>query len=160
MEDKMVQEPIQTKGKLTYDDKVIKKIAGIAADSVQGVLTVSSGLIGSLTDNLRRDDETRGITVEVGEKQVALDMNTICEYGRHVPQLYDEMIKKVAAAVLEMTGLEVVELNMHVEDVLDKEAFEQMRQKLSSDDTDANSAGKGAAIPAGQAQSAGVPTAH
>lgn len=160
MEDKTISTPVEMKGKLTYDDKVIKKIAGIAADSVQGVLTVSSGIIGSLTDSLRKDDQTKGITVEVGEKQVALDMNTVCEYGRHVPKLYDEMAKKVADSILEMTGLEVVELNMHVEDVLDKASFEQTRQKLTSTDTSAGSTGKDAPPAAGTQGQAGSVAVH
>lgn len=131
MEDKTGQAAMVRK--LTYDPRVLKKIAGIAADAVSGLLTVSSGLIGTITDNFRKDDQTKGINAEVGEKQVALDMNAVCEYGRHVPQLYDEMAEKVTRAIREMTGLEVVELNMHVEDVLDKAAFEQLRQKLSGD---------------------------
>ncbi|MGD9559637.1 MAG: Asp23/Gls24 family envelope stress response protein [Oscillospiraceae bacterium] len=121
------------KKELSYDDKVIKKIAGIATDGVQGVLTVSGGLIGNITDRLRSDDKTKGIDANVGKKQVALDLNVVCEYGRHVPQLFDEVAEKVGRAIREMTGLELVELNMHVEDVLNKADFEDLRQKTQGD---------------------------
>ena len=128
--------PTTMKRELTYADKVIKKIAGIATDGVQGVLTVSGGLIGNLTDRFRSDDKTVGIDAAVGKKQVALDLNVVCEYGRHVPQLFDEVADRVGKAVLEMTGLELVELNMHVDDVLGKADFENLRQKMQGKDTD------------------------
>lgn len=118
---------------LSYDDKVIKKIAGIATDGIPGVLTVTGGLIGNLTDRLRgSDDMTKGIGADVGKKQVALDLNVIVEYGRSVPEIFDAVVSKVGKAVADITGLELVELNMHVEDILGKEDFENYRTKRDS----------------------------
>lgn len=118
----------QVKQNLTYDDKVIKKIAGIATDSVNGVLTLSGGLIGSITDRFRStDDKTKGVDAEVGERQVALDLNVVCEYGKNIPELFSTVIDKITAAVKVMTGLDVVEVNMHVEDVLNHNDFETQR---------------------------------
>lgn len=114
---------------LSYDDKVIKKIAGLATEEVPGVLTVTGGFIGNITDKLRSDDKTKGINVDVGKKQVALDLNVVCEYSRNVPKIFEQVVEKVSAAVLNMTGLEVVELNMHVEDVLGKDDFEKFRDR-------------------------------
>lgn len=131
----MEQATTNTKVKrdLSYDDKVIKKIAGIATDDVPGVLTVSGGLIGNLTDRLRNDDKTKGIDADVGKRQVALDLRVVCEYGRHVPQLFDAVVGKVSQAINEMTGLDVVEVNMHVEDVLSKADFEDLRKKIGDE---------------------------
>lgn len=125
---------------LSYDDKVIKKIAGLATEEVAGVLTVTGGFIGNITDKLRSDDKTKGINVDVGKKQVALDLNVVCEYGKNVPQIFEQVVAKVSAAILDMTGLEVVELNMHVEDVLGREDFEKFREKRS-DSPDAKASG-------------------
>lgn len=127
----------QVKQSLTYDDKVIKKIAGIATDSVNGVLTLSGGLIGSITDRFRStDDKTKGVDAEVGERQVALDLNVVCEYGKNIPELFSTVIDKITAAVKVMTGLDVVEVNMHVEDVLNHSEFEEMREKQQSNSGD------------------------
>lgn len=136
MEEK--KQNITMKRELSYDDKVIKKIAGLATDGVAGVLTVSGGLIGTIADRLRTDDKTKGIDADVGKKQVALDLNVVCEYGRHVPQLFDEVADKVGKAIEEMTGLELVELNMHVEDVLNKADFEALRQRMQGDEAGKN----------------------
>lgn len=123
---------------LSYDDKVIKKIAGIATDSVQGVLAMSDSFIGGLTDNLRAGDKTKGIGAEVGKKQVALDVSVVCEYGRNVPQLFDAVTEKVRQAIFAMTGLELVELNMHVSDVVNRENFAELRQKQLGGDADSD----------------------
>lgn len=124
----------QVKKNLSYEDKVIKKIAGIATDGIPGVLTLSGGLIGNITDRFRsNDDKTKGIDAEVGKKQVALDLNVICEYGKNVPQLFDTIITKVTAALKDMTGLELVEMNMHVSDVVSHEEFVEMQNKQRSD---------------------------
>lgn len=113
---------------LTFDDKVIKKIAGMATYDVPGVLALSGGFIGNITDMFRgNEDKTKGINAEVGEKQVALDLNVLCEYGKNVPELFDTVIEKISAAMKTMTGLEVVEVNMHVEDVVGHAEFEKMR---------------------------------
>lgn len=112
------------KKSLSYDDKVIKKIAGIAASEVPGILTLSGGLMSNITDMFRSgDDTTKGIDAEVGEKQVALDLKVICEYGKNVPALFDAIIEKVSHSVKLMTGLDVVEVNMHVDDIISKEEF-------------------------------------
>lgn len=122
---------------LDYDEKVIKKIAGIATESVPGVIALSGGFIGNLTDRFRSEDKTKGIDAEVGKKQVALDLNVICEYGRSVPQLFDQVVEKVSAAVKEITGLEVVELNMHVEDVLASKEFGDMQKNQKTQQANA-----------------------
>lgn len=125
---------------LSYDDKVIKKIAGIATDDIGGVLTLSGGLIGSIADRFRSsEDKTKGIDAEVGEKQVALDLNVVCEYGNNVPKLFGKVIDNVSQAVTSMTGLQVVEVNMHVEDVLNHNDFEKLRADQKNEDYDKSS---------------------
>lgn len=125
------QTPALPKKELRYDDKVIKKIAGIAAEQVPGVLTVSGGVLGRLRSN---EDWTRGIEAEVGRRQVALDMCVVAEYGYNVPQLFDAVAASVTKAMADMTGLQVVELNMQVSDVLNKPDFEQLQEKQHSFD--------------------------
>jgi uncharacterized alkaline shock family protein YloU len=110
---------------LTFEDQVIKKIAGIAANELKGILSMSGGFMSGLTDRFRStEDITKGINAEVGEKQVALDLKVIVEYGKNVPAIFSETVNNVKKSVHEMTGLEVVEVNMHVEDVMTRSEFE------------------------------------
>ena len=110
---------------LTFEDQVIKKIAGIAANEIKGILSMSGGFMSGLTDRFRgTEDITKGINAEVGEKQVALDLKVIVEYGKNIPAIFSEIVNNVKKSVHEMTGLEVVEVNMHVEDVMTRSEFE------------------------------------
>ncbi|MEB2275684.1 Asp23/Gls24 family envelope stress response protein [Bacillus sp. ILBB4] len=110
---------------LTFEDQVIKKIAGIAANEIKGILSMSGGFMSGLTDRFRStEDITKGINAEVGEKQVALDLKVIVEYGKNVPAIFSETVNNLKKSVHEMTGLEVVEVNMHVEDVMTRSEFE------------------------------------
>ncbi|MEM4999749.1 Asp23/Gls24 family envelope stress response protein [Priestia megaterium] len=110
---------------LTFEDQVIKKIAGIAANEIKGILSMSGGFMSGLTDRFRStEDITKGINAEVGEKQVALDLKVIVEYGKNVPAVFSETVNNVKKSVHDMTGLEVVEVNMHVEDVMTRSEFE------------------------------------
>ncbi|WP_255901175.1 Asp23/Gls24 family envelope stress response protein [Priestia aryabhattai] len=110
---------------LTFEDQVIKKIAGMAANEIKGILSMSGGFMSGLTDRFRStEDITKGINAEVGEKQVALDLKVIVEYGKNVPAIFSETVNNVKKSVHDMTGLEVVEVNMHVEDVMTRSEFE------------------------------------
>ncbi|MGZ0878480.1 Asp23/Gls24 family envelope stress response protein [Priestia megaterium] len=110
---------------LTFEDQVIKKIAGIAANEIKGILSMSGGFMSGLTDRFRStEDITKGINAEVGEKQVALGLKVIVEYGKNVPAIFSEIVNNVKKSVHEMTGLEVVEVNMHVKDVMTRSEFE------------------------------------
>ncbi|WP_339997775.1 Asp23/Gls24 family envelope stress response protein [Priestia aryabhattai] len=110
---------------LTFEDQVIKKIAGMAANEIKGILSMSGGFMSGLTDRFRStEDITKGINAEIGEKQVALDLKVIVEYGKNVPAIFSETVHNVKKSVHDMTGLEVVEVNMHVEDVMTRSEFE------------------------------------
>lgn len=124
---------------LTFDEKVIKKIAGMAASEIPGILAMSGNFISGITDILRNtEDSTKGITVEVGKKQTAIDMKIICEYGQNMPLVFDSIVEKVSQTMKEMTGLDVVEVNVHVYDVLTKEEFERQSKRKPSEITESD----------------------
>lgn len=111
--------------KLTFEDQVIKKIAGIASNDVKGILSMSGGFMSGLTDRFRStEDITKGIDAEVGERQVALDLKVIVEYGKNIPSIFQDAVTKIKKSVHDMTGLDVVEINMHVEDVMTRSEFD------------------------------------
>lgn len=124
------------KGNLTFDDKVIQKIIGIALEEIDGLLTVDGGFLSNLAGKIvNTDDVTSGIDVEVGKEQVAVDLDIVCEYGRNMNNVYDSIKEITSREIKKMTGLNVVEVNVNVVDVKSKEQYEEdnttVQDKLS-----------------------------
>ncbi|MCD2255636.1 Asp23/Gls24 family envelope stress response protein [Agrilactobacillus fermenti] len=118
--------------KLTFDDNVIKKIAGTVANDIDGILSMNGSFLSDFADRFRNNtDPTKGIDAEVGEKQVALDIETTLEYGSNAQTIFDELCTKVHQAIKSMTGLDLVELNLHVNDIMTKREW---AQKNNEDD--------------------------
>ena len=111
----------EIKGELTYEDKVIQKIIGLSLENVSGLLEIDGGFFANLKEKLvNSDNVTRGVNVEVGKTQVAVDLNVVVEYQKNVPTLYDEIREIVSSEVAKMTDLEVVEVNVNVIDIKTK----------------------------------------
>ncbi|WP_369244783.1 Asp23/Gls24 family envelope stress response protein [Streptomyces sp. R41] len=116
------QEPPETRGRTTIADGVVEKIAGIAAREVPGVNALGGGFtrtMGAVRDRVPGGHASagRGVKVEVGEKQTAIDLQVVVEYGVSITEVATEVRENVIAAVERMTGLEVVEVNLAVNDV-------------------------------------------
>jgi uncharacterized alkaline shock family protein YloU len=108
-------------GRTTIADSVVAVIAGIAAREVDGVHTMGGGAsraVGAVRDTMSRStDYTRGVKVEVGEKQAAVDLDVVVLYGTEIADAAAQIRSHVANAIERMTGLEVVEINVNVRDV-------------------------------------------
>ena len=99
-------------------DDVIAVIAGVAVAEVQGVAVMSGGFAGGISEVLSgKKNLSKGIKVESGEKETRIDVNIIVEYGTRIPDVAFEIQNKVKVAVENMTGLKVVEVNVHVQGV-------------------------------------------
>lgn len=122
------------KSTLSFDDGVIEKIAGLAARNVDGILSLDGGMLSGITDRFRNQaDPTQGIDAEVGQKQVALDMNATVEYGKDIHQIFEQVSERVVRDVRNFTGLDVIELNLHINDVMSKRDWqEQTKGKPNS----------------------------
>ncbi|HEM3560013.1 TPA: Asp23/Gls24 family envelope stress response protein [Streptococcus suis] len=132
------------RGELTYSDKVIEKMIGLALESVDGLLAVSGGFFANLKDKIVNSDEpTTGIHVEVGKKQVAVDLAIIAEYKKHLPTIYKEMKAIIESEVKAMTDLEVVEVNVEVVDIKTREQYEAESVSLQDKVADAASSAVG-----------------
>ena len=110
-------------GKTTVASSVVQKVAGIAAREISGVHALGGGLsraFGELRGRIPGStgaSHTSGVTVEVGEKQAAIDLDLIVEYGASIVDLAKAVRRNVIGAVEQMTGLEVVEVNIAVNDI-------------------------------------------
>ncbi|SHF32103.1 Uncharacterized conserved protein YloU, alkaline shock protein (Asp23) family [Seinonella peptonophila] len=102
---------------LKFSSEVIETIAGISASEINGIVAMSGGVVEGFAERLGRKNLSKGVAVEVGEQEVAVDLKVIVEYGRNVPEIYKDVVLAVENAIYNMTGLNVVEVNMYVEGV-------------------------------------------
>ncbi|MFE9813117.1 Asp23/Gls24 family envelope stress response protein [Streptomyces sp. NPDC005548] len=112
----------ESRGKTTISDGVVQKIAGVAAREVPGIHTLGAGMtrsLGAMRDKAPGGGTkvTRGVKVEVGEKQTAVDLDVVVEYGAPIGDVTGDVRTNVISAIERMTGLEVVEVNIAVDDV-------------------------------------------
>ncbi|MBB5783160.1 putative alkaline shock family protein YloU [Nonomuraea jabiensis] len=112
---------VTEKGTTRIEDVVVAKIAGVAAREMSGVYAMGGGAARALSSvrGIVGVDEsvTQGVSVEVGERQAAVDLDLVVEYGMAIPDLAGAVRKNVINAVERMCGLEVTEVNIRVDDV-------------------------------------------
>lgn len=113
---------VSSQGRTTIADTVVSKIAGIATREVQGVHAVGGGAsraIGALRERIpgARVNQSQGVSVEVGERQAAVDIDIVADYGVSIADLAAGIRRNVINAVERMTGLEVTEVNIVVHDI-------------------------------------------
>lgn len=102
------------KDKITISDDVISTIAGISAVGVQDVASLSGGFVDGIAGILGKKNLGKGVRVETGEKEVAIDLAVIVEYGCRIHIVAKNIQDMVRHTVEDMTGLNVVEVNINV----------------------------------------------
>lgn len=121
-------------GKISVAESVVTKIAGLATREVAGVHSMGNGAsraFGAVKERIPGSSGpsvTQGVTAEVGETQVALDLDVVIEYGVSIADLGRSIQRNVKQSVERMTGLEVTEVNVSVGDVFLGDESEQDEQ--------------------------------
>ena len=109
------------KGQTTIADGVVTKIAGIAAREVGGVYKLGGGVaraLGSVTQRLPGgDNQSQGVSVEVGEKEAAVDVTVVVEYGESIPKVSGLIRENIIRRIEGFTGLVVTQVNVEVNDL-------------------------------------------
>ena len=115
-------------GTISYANEVIATIAGVAANEVDGVAGMSVG--GGIGDIWSRNKNiTKGVKVEVGSQEAAVDVYMIVEYGKPIQKVAEEVQENVRKALEGLTGLHVVKVDVHVQGVsfeMEKKANENL----------------------------------
>ena len=111
-------------GKITVNDAVVTKVAGLAAREVSGVHAMGAGTaraFGAIKQRIPGSSSTntvsQGVSVEVGESEAAIDLDIVIEYGVSIADLGRSIQHNVKQSVERITGLRVVEVNVNVDDV-------------------------------------------
>ncbi len=123
-EDKPKHDRLTTEdGKISVAQGVVQKIAGLACREVAGVHSMGSGTaraFGAIRERIPGSsgpNVAQGVGVEVGETQAAIDLDIVVEYGSNIAELGRGVQRNVKQSIERMTGLEVVEVNVNVDDV-------------------------------------------
>ena len=118
VEENVGEVALESNANIKISDDVIAVIAGVAASEVQGVAEMSGGFAGGISEVLSgKKNLSKGIKVESGEKETKIDVNIIVEYGIRIPDVAFEIQNRVKKAVESMTGLKVLEVNVHIQGV-------------------------------------------
>ena len=114
---------VTQQGRTSIADSVVLKIAGVASREVPGVHAMGTGgarAFGALKERLPGSSGPspgQGVTVEVGERQAAIDIDLVVDYGVSIPDVSQAVRRNVIQRVERMTGLEVTEVNISIDDV-------------------------------------------
>jgi uncharacterized alkaline shock family protein YloU len=130
------ESPLKTeRGTTTIQDGVVSKVAGIAAQEVEGVRMGSGGTseaVGNIMSAVPgvggSGSESRGVSVEVGEVEAAVDLSMNVEYGRTIHQIAEAVRNNVIRRVENLLGLRVTEVNITVNDIFFPQQEQQQGQ--------------------------------
>ncbi len=127
---------LSDRGTTTIKDGVVKTLAGMAAGEVEGVYMgggasrTAGGVLESVTGS---DSQKRGVSVEVGRTEAAIDLTMGIEYGRNILDLVGQVRNRITQRVESLTGLRVTELNVTVSDIIfhegDTDGQEEARRR-------------------------------
>ena len=117
------------RGSTRIDDTVVAKVAGIAAQEVEGIQMGggTARAVGGFLDSVTGGGPARGVSVEVGEEEAAVELSMAVEYGKSFPRIAEAVRGHVINRVENLVGLRVVEVNVRVNDVL----LPEERQELA-----------------------------
>lgn len=126
-----VQIKNEKSGKITFNNDVIATIAGLSTVEVDGVAGMSGGFTSGVAELLGRKNMTKGVKVEVGTEECAVDLNIIVRYGAKIPEVCENIYQEVKKGIETMTGLRVVEVNIHVQGVQIEKKAETPAEPMS-----------------------------
>lgn len=132
------ESPLRTeRGVTSVADTVVRKIASFAVQEIEGIQMGGSTerAVGGVLDSVSGGGGARGVSVEVGEEETAIDLAMAVQYGQPIPRVTEEARRHVIRRVENLVGLRVVEVNITVNDVLlSEERPQQERRGESGED--------------------------
>ena len=118
---------VEDNNEIKISNEVVAVIAGVAVSEVPGVAEMSGGFAGITEVLSGKKNLAKGIKVEVGEKTTKIDVNIVVEYGTRIPDIAYEIQERVKKSVENMTGLKVLEVNVHVQGVVTPDKLKERK---------------------------------
>ena len=140
-------------GRIIFADDVVATIAALAVADVEGVSALSGGVVEGITEMLGKKNVSKGVKVEVGTEEAAVDISVVVKYGYKIKEVCEKIQLAVKKAIETMTGLKVVEINVFVQSI----AFEQPEGETRADKRKAKEKEKEKAAVEAEAQSVPLP---
>ncbi len=124
--EEIVKKEEESNESIQIADDVVAVIAGKAVSEVSGVAGMAGGFAGGISEVLSgKKNLSKGIKVDLTSKEAKIDVSIIVEYGVRIPDVAYEIQNRVKKAVETMTGLEVSNVNVHVQGVKTSEEKEE-----------------------------------
>ena len=118
VEENLEEISIEGNDTIKISNETVATYAGIAVSEVPGVYGMAGGFAAGITESLSgKKNLAKGIKVDVEEKNAKIDVSIIVEYGARIPEVAYEIQTRVKKSVENMTGLKVLEVNVHVQGV-------------------------------------------
>lgn len=137
MEDQVLEVEVQAEAStIKIADDVVATIAGIAASEIDGVVGMSGNMVSGISQLLGKKQLTKGVKVTITDSDVVLDISIVVEYGKKIPEVAGAIQQAVASAVGDMTGLNVLAVNVHVAAVQFAEAAAEEAPAAAEEETE------------------------
>ena len=101
-------------GEVQIADEVVAIIAGLAATEVEGVDSMAGNITNELVGKLGMRNLSKGVKVDVTEEHVSVDLSLNLKYGYNIPEVCEKVQERVKTAIENMTGMEVLDVNIRV----------------------------------------------
>lgn len=101
-------------GAVQIADDVVAMIAGLAAREVEGVSAMNGNAAGELMSKVGVKNMSKGVKVDILEKNVSVELAVTIEYGYNIPAVCQKIQTKVKSAIENMTGLNVSDVNIRI----------------------------------------------
>ncbi|WP_084821862.1 Asp23/Gls24 family envelope stress response protein [Bacillus sp. SA1-12] len=101
-------------GKVEIAPEVIEVIAGIAASEIEGVASMRGNFAAGVVERLGKKNHGKGVKVELAEEGIIIDVYCVMIFGVSIPTVAQKIQDNIRQALLNMTALEVNEVNIHV----------------------------------------------
>lgn len=125
-----MMDEVRENGKIKIESDVVSMIAGLAAIETEGISGMSGGFTEEITKRVSGKNLSKGVKVEVGETEAAIDLRISVKYGYKLHEVARNLQLNVKEAVESMTGLNVVEVNVYIESV----EFKKEKEKDNEED--------------------------
>lgn len=108
----------EANGTISITDDAVAAIAGVAAEEVEGVVSMNSNLFGEIAGKFGKKGLNKNIKVDVSDNEITVEVHVVLKYGANIPKICDALQDRISSSVDNMTGIKVKTVNVFVENIV------------------------------------------